>query len=85
MPHHETCRTACITYILSSVSQDDAKIGMLDQRAALTVLNDIGVSRPSSLRAEAVQPAEPSRQPDMLATLRARLNAPLSRFVRSAS
>jgi DEAD/DEAH box helicase domain-containing protein len=36
--HDRTCRTACITCILSSVSQEDARNGRLDRRAALRVL-----------------------------------------------
>jgi hypothetical protein len=45
--HHELCRTACITCILSSVSQDDARDGMLDRRAALRVLEGAGAPRRS--------------------------------------
>jgi DEAD/DEAH box helicase domain-containing protein len=37
--HDKTCRTACITCILSSVSQEDARYGRLDRRAALRVLD----------------------------------------------
>ena len=37
--HDRTCRTACITCILSSISQEDARNGRLDRRAALRVLD----------------------------------------------
>ncbi|SDE18091.1 DEAD/DEAH box helicase [Belnapia rosea] len=78
--HHEICRTACITCVLSSVSQDDARDGMLDRRAALRVLEGAGSPRLYSLRAEAVapQPSGPA-QPDMLAALQRRKGAAVSR------
>jgi len=76
--HHELCRTACITCILSSVSQDDAKNGMLDRRAALQVLTGAGAPRHSSLRAEAVAPAGPKQQ-DILAALQKRRRAASTR------
>jgi hypothetical protein len=57
-----------------AVSQDDAKNGMLDRRAALQVLTGAGAPRHSSLRAEAVAPAGPNQQ-DILAALQKRKRA----------
>jgi hypothetical protein len=53
--HDQKCRTACITCILSSVSQRDASNGLLDRRAALAVLDGAGRGA-VNLRAEAVAP-----------------------------
>lgn len=73
--HHEVCRTACITCILSSVSQNDARDGMLDRKAAIRILDRNGALRPSGLRAETVSiPAEKAPQ-DVAAALRRRREA----------
>ena len=75
--HHDLCRTACITCILSSVSQEDAKTGMLDRRAALAVLNGIGGPSPSRFQAEVATPGPRSK--DMLDVLRKRRQAASAR------
>ncbi len=70
--HDALCRTACITCILSSVSQDDARKGVLDRKAALCVLEGKGQRRSFQLRAEEVwEPTEATSQ-DVLAALRRR-------------
>lgn len=73
--HNAMCKTACITCILSSVSQEDAKNGMLDRRAALRVLDGHGEARSSGLRAEAVEMPIGANQQDMVAALRKRKEA----------
>ncbi|SDD49455.1 DEAD/DEAH box helicase [Belnapia rosea] len=78
--HDELCRTACITCILSSVSQDDARNGLLDRKAALRVLESGGTPRSSGLRAEAVTPpVGGSGKEDMLAALRRKREAAASK------
>jgi len=62
--HNQKCRTACITCILSSVSQRDASNGLLDRRAALAVIDRVGGGAPGTLRAEAVDP--PGKPADTL-------------------
>jgi hypothetical protein len=70
--HHQKCRTACITCVLSSVSQGDASKGFLDRKAALAVLSGTGGIDESLLRSSAVStPASPAHF-DMLTNLRAR-------------
>lgn len=78
--HHEKCRTACISCILSSASQHDAKAGWLDRRLALGVLDAGvgGVRKP--LVAKAVPPptaprAKAPSDTDILATLLSRAGA----------
>ncbi|PWS37130.1 hypothetical protein DFH01_09690 [Falsiroseomonas bella] len=75
--HDARCRTACITCVLSSVSQDDARNGRLDRRLALGVL-DGSARHGGGLKAEAVAPG-PSGQGDLLAALRARREAATGR------
>jgi hypothetical protein len=58
--HDAICRTACITCILSSVSQDHAKSGMLDRRAALAVLDGTAGPVSTDLRSQ----MEPAVSPD---------------------
>jgi DEAD/DEAH box helicase domain-containing protein len=73
--HDQKCRTACITCVLSSVSQEDASNGLLDRKAALAVLRGTGELCRSPLRSDAgPDPVSPG-QLDMLAILRARKNA----------
>jgi hypothetical protein len=82
--HDRKCRTACITCVLSSVSQRDASNGLLDRRAALAILNGAG-GEASSLRADAGARSEGSAGPsgaqsdalptDVIAALRARKSA----------
>ena len=70
--HHQKCRTACITCVLSSVSQEDASNGLLDRKAALAVLSQTDRKDESMLRTSAVStPVSPGHF-DMLTNLRAR-------------
>jgi hypothetical protein len=71
--HHEICKTACIVCILSSVSQEDARNGMLDRRPALSVLEGGGAVR-ECVSAAQTKPAAPA-QGDMLEALRLRRQA----------
>jgi len=78
--HHALCQTACITCILSSVSQNDARAGTLDRRAALRVLDARrGETSFSGLRAETVEVPSGPEQQDMLAALRRRREASSAR------
>ena len=77
--HDALCRTACITCILSSVSQDDARNGMLDRKAALRVLDATGERRSTPLRAEPVPTPSDAGQQNMLTDLRRRREASVSR------
>jgi Lhr-like helicase len=52
--HEALCRTACITCILSPASQNDAREGRLDRRAALEVVLGRAAPRRTGLFAEAV-------------------------------
>lgn len=58
--HDEICRTACIVCILSSVSQADARNGMLDRQAALLVLDSAGTRR-RCVAEPAAKPTGPSQ------------------------
>jgi DEAD/DEAH box helicase domain-containing protein len=73
--HHQKCRTACITCVLSSVSQEDASNGLLDRKAALAVLNGTSEPHRSPLRSDAGPAPVSPGQLDMVAILRARKNA----------
>jgi hypothetical protein len=73
--HHQKCRTACITCVLSSVSQEDASNGLLDRNAALAVLRGAGEPCRSPLRTDAGSDPVSPEQSDMLAILKARKNA----------
>ena len=78
--HHALCRTACITCILSPVSQDDARNGNLDRKAALKLLDGAGARASTALRAEAVAPStEPVQQDAVVAALRKRRQAAAAR------
>jgi hypothetical protein len=77
--HDALCRTACITCVLSAVSQDDARNGMLDRKAALRVLDATGGRRSSPLRAEAIPTPSDDGQQNMLTSLRKRRAAAASR------
>ena len=73
--HHARCATACISCVLSSVSQSDARAGLLDRYAALRLLQDRdGAARPKSTPAEAApapQAAAPTSGVAVLLGLRA--------------
>ncbi len=79
--HDAICRTACITCILSAVSQDDAKNGMLDRKAALAVLG--GTAAPaeavSRLPGQVVLQPAGGRPEDVVAALRDRGRLPRRR------
>jgi DEAD/DEAH box helicase domain-containing protein len=75
--HDDVCRTACIVCILSSVSQKDAREGMLDRREALRVLD--GTENRRECVPEAVPRAVGPSQGDMLAALRRRKKAAAAR------
>jgi hypothetical protein len=75
--HDDVCRTACIVCILSSVSQEDARDGMLDRRAALRVLDGTGNRR--ECVPETVPQAVGPAQGDMLEALRRRREAAAAR------
>ena len=69
--HDETCRSACISCVLSSVSQQDARAGLLDRRAALRVLRGTPGGGGRAPRAEA--PASTARTATPAAAVLARL------------
>jgi hypothetical protein len=73
--HHQKCRTACITCVLSPVSQEDASNGLLDRNAALAVLRGPGRVGESMFRTDAVSTSGSPGQLDMLSNLRARKHA----------
>jgi ATP-dependent helicase YprA (DUF1998 family) len=78
--HHAKCQTACISCILSSASQTDAKNGKLDRRRALAVLQGTVSGAPSPPDQEAPAPRKPDKsQGDMLSALLARKGAVGSR------
>jgi replicative superfamily II helicase len=69
--HNRTCRTACITCILSSVSQEDARNGRLDRRAALRVLSGSDAGSRTRPRPDSKRFSEPRRSDaEVLAALR---------------
>lgn len=69
--HDRTCRTACITCILSSVSQEDARSGKLDRRAALKVLGNTQASLRSAPLRDQRQSSQPATsEAAVLAALR---------------
>ncbi|MDJ0391153.1 DEAD/DEAH box helicase [Roseomonas sp. E05] len=78
--HHAKCRTACISCVLSSASQTDAKNGRLDRRLALNVLQGMRVGVGEGPQREATRPAPFSAaQGDMLQALLGRKQAASSR------
>jgi hypothetical protein len=73
--HHQKCCTACITCVLSSVSQEDASNGLLDRKAALAVLSETGKQSGSALYSDGVSAPVSTETLDVLAALRARKEA----------
>ena len=61
--HDRTCLSACITCILSSVSQRDARQGLLDRRAALRVLQGRSSSRLPSSAQDGSGPSDTRKSP----------------------
>ncbi len=61
--HHARCATACISCVLSSVSQGDARAGLLDRHAALRLLQARdGTARPRPTPTEAAPPPQAAAQ-----------------------
>jgi hypothetical protein len=69
--HNRSCKTACITCILSSVSQEDARNGRLDRRAALWVLDGLATAPRGARRADSGRSTQLSiSEAEVLAALR---------------
>lgn len=58
--HDARCMTACISCVLSSVSQNDARAGLLDRHAALRLLRDRQAQLVARLPSSTTQVPEPA-------------------------